>query len=258
VRSTLRYRIKHSRRLQMMLREMQTRGRDCEGRCRTALSLPSMTLLWKSAVLPLQTALTRHRSITGMAFMPSAYKTPFSQTTRFAFCPRSTRALHTILRRSGQPPCTLTCSKQSMEECCRSRRLWPRTTRTATHRPVAVSSPLSLALASVQDSFNYFLPSLRNMVEQTFGVVVARWGILWSPLRCSLAQASKISAVCCKIHYYIIGQRDKAGDHRRSSQRSGGRPEQPHPRAGPGVCARRSTPRFRSESARATRTRSRR
>jgi hypothetical protein len=76
---------------------------------------------------------------------------------------------------------------------------------------VAVSSPLTLALTSVQDSFNYLLSSLRILVEQAFGVVVARWGILWSPLRCSLAKASKISVVCCKLHHYIIDQRDKAG-----------------------------------------------
>jgi hypothetical protein len=43
-------------------------------------------------------------------------------------------------------------------------------------------------------------------------------------------------------------------DHHRSSQRSGGRPGQSHARAGPGVSARRSTPRFRNESARATRS----
>jgi hypothetical protein len=98
-----------------------------------------------------------------------------------------------------------------MEEGCRAGRLWPRTTRTATDRLVAVSSPLTLALTSVQDSFNYFLSSLRIMAEQTFGVVVARWGILWSPLRCSLAKASKINVVCCKLHYNIIDQRDKAG-----------------------------------------------
>jgi hypothetical protein len=49
------------------------------------------------------------------------------------------------------------------------------------------------------------------MVEQRFGVVVARWGILWSPLRCSLSKASKIIVVCCKLHNYIIDQRDKTG-----------------------------------------------
>jgi hypothetical protein len=110
MRSALRCRTKPSRRQHMMQREKQTRGRDCESRRCTAFSLPSMALLWKSVVLPLQTALTRYRSITGKAFMPSAYKPPFSQTTRFAFCPLSTRARHTILRCSGQPPCTLRAS----------------------------------------------------------------------------------------------------------------------------------------------------
>jgi hypothetical protein len=74
-----------------------------------------------------------------------------------------------------------------------------------------IITPYSGSLTSVQDSFNYFLSSLRIMVEQTFGVVVARWGILWSPLRCSRAKASKILVVCCKLHNYIIDQQDKAG-----------------------------------------------
>jgi DDE superfamily endonuclease len=81
----------------------------------------------------------------------------------------------------------------------------------STDRLVAVCSPLTLSLTSVQDSFNCFLSTLRILVEQTFGVVVARWGILRSPLRCSLAKASKISVVCCKLHQYIVDQRDKAG-----------------------------------------------
>jgi hypothetical protein len=109
-------------------RAREQRSSDGEGprwtayegpRC-TAFSLPSRALLWKSDVLPLQNALTRLRTITGKAFTLSTYKPPFSQTTRFAFCPLSTRARHTILRRSGQPPCTRTCSTQSMNDGCRT------------------------------------------------------------------------------------------------------------------------------------------
>jgi DDE superfamily endonuclease len=48
-----------------------------------------------------------------------------------------------------------------------------------------ILTPYSGSLMSVKESFSYFLSSLRIMEEQTFGVVVARWGILWSPLRCS-------------------------------------------------------------------------
>jgi hypothetical protein len=44
------------------------------------------------------------------------------------------------------------------------------------------------------------------MVEQVFGVIVGRFGILWSPMRCTLAKSSLIIVVCCKIHY-IVGQR---------------------------------------------------
>jgi DDE superfamily endonuclease len=73
-----------------------------------------------------------------------------------------------------------------------------------------ILTPYTGSLTSVQDFFSYFLSSLRIMEEQTFGVVVARWGILWSPLRCSLAKASKIFVLCCKLHNYIIDQRFKA------------------------------------------------
>jgi hypothetical protein len=110
------------------------------------------------------------------------------------------------------------------------------------------------SLTSIQDSFNYFLSSLRIMVEQAFGVVVARWGIIWSPLHSSLAKVSKIIVVCCKLHNFIIDQRGKGGITAGVPCVPAVDPGQPHPRAGPGVCARRSTPQFRSESARATRT----
>jgi DDE superfamily endonuclease len=74
-----------------------------------------------------------------------------------------------------------------------------------------ILAPYSGSLTSVQDSFNYFLSSLRIMVEQTFGVLVARWGILWSPLLYYLAKVSKIVAACYTLRNEIIDQRDKAG-----------------------------------------------
>jgi DDE superfamily endonuclease len=37
-------------------------------------------------------------------------------------------------------------------------------------------------LDTEKDSFNFYLSSIRITVEQVFGVIVSRWGILWSPL----------------------------------------------------------------------------
>jgi DDE superfamily endonuclease len=63
------------------------------------------------------------------------------------------------------------------------------------------------SLTPRQDNFNYYLSSPRIMVEQRFGVIVGRFGILWSPMRCTLSKSSLIIAVCCKIHNYIVDQR---------------------------------------------------
>jgi hypothetical protein len=68
-------------------------------------------------------------------------------------------------------------------------------------------------LDKVKDSFNYYISSLRITVEQVFGVIVSRWGILWSPLRCSLARPTRIIVVCAKLRNYIIDQGIGRGDN---------------------------------------------
>jgi hypothetical protein len=67
-------------------------------------------------------------------------------------------------------------------------------------------------LTSREDAFNYFLSSCRIFVEQVFGVIVARFGIFWSPMRCSVKKTSRIVVVCCKIHNFIIDRRLERGD----------------------------------------------
>lgn len=59
-------------------------------------------------------------------------------------------------------------------------------------------------LTLLQDSFNYYLSSLRITVEQAFGILVTRFGIFWSPLRFDLAKDTLIILVACKIHNFII------------------------------------------------------
>jgi DDE superfamily endonuclease len=68
------------------------------------------------------------------------------------------------------------------------------------------------ALTSRQDTFNYFLSSCRIFVEQVFGVIVTRFGIFWSPMKCYLKKASRIVGVCCKIHNFIVDRRLERGD----------------------------------------------
>jgi hypothetical protein len=40
-------------------------------------------------------------------------------------------------------------------------------------------------------------------------VIVSRWGILWSPFRCSLEKSTKIIIVCTKLHNFILDERAK-------------------------------------------------
>lgn len=68
-------------------------------------------------------------------------------------------------------------------------------------------------LSAEMDVFNYYWSSLRTVIEQSFGILVARWGILWSPLRYSLKTKILIIEACIKMHNYIIS-------HRRSNDES--------------------------------------
>jgi hypothetical protein len=55
-----------------------------------------------------------------------------------------------------------------------------------------------------RDSFNYFHSSLRMHVEQAFGILVARFGILWRPLKFSLFRVGPILSACMRLHNYCI------------------------------------------------------
>jgi DDE superfamily endonuclease len=62
-----------------------------------------------------------------------------------------------------------------------------------------VLTPFPGTLSSRQEAFNYYLSSLRIIVEQVFGVIVGRWGILWSPTRYTLKKATRVVVVVCKL-----------------------------------------------------------
>jgi hypothetical protein len=55
-----------------------------------------------------------------------------------------------------------------------------------------------------RDSFNFFQSSLRVHVEQTFGMFMHRFGILWRPLEFDLPRSGRIVYACALIHNYII------------------------------------------------------
>jgi DDE superfamily endonuclease len=70
-----------------------------------------------------------------------------------------------------------------------------------------VLTPYAGIVTKRQNSFNCYLSSLRILVEQEFGVIVGRFGVLWSPMRCTLVKAARIVVVCCKMHSLIIEER---------------------------------------------------
>ena len=52
--------------------------------------------------------------------------------------------------------------------------------------------------------FSFYHSSLRMCVECSFGILVARWGILWKPLKVSLRQAPKIVGTCMCLHNVMM------------------------------------------------------
>lgn len=61
-------------------------------------------------------------------------------------------------------------------------------------------------LTQKENAFNFYLSSCRTTLEQAFGMIVGRFGILWSPLRHDLKKSSLIIVVCCRLHSFIIDQ----------------------------------------------------
>lgn len=58
-----------------------------------------------------------------------------------------------------------------------------------------------------RDSFKFYQSSCRIFVEQVFGQVVSRWGVLWRPLRFSLSTSTRVIFVCVRLHNFLIERR---------------------------------------------------
>ena len=59
-------------------------------------------------------------------------------------------------------------------------------------------------LSVEKDAFNFMLSSQRQAVERTFGLLYARWGILWRPLRVRFAHLSVLLHCLCRLHNYCM------------------------------------------------------
>ena len=59
-------------------------------------------------------------------------------------------------------------------------------------------------LSPEKDTFNYYLSLHRQVIERAFGLLLARWGIFWRPLRFGTADINLIVRVCCKLHNICV------------------------------------------------------
>eukprot|EP00808_Paulinella_micropora_P029273 g38483.t1 len=55
-----------------------------------------------------------------------------------------------------------------------------------------------------KDSFNFHLSQLRIHVERAFGMLTARWGILWKPITTSFAGTLVILTSCFRLHNFCL------------------------------------------------------
>ncbi len=53
-----------------------------------------------------------------------------------------------------------------------------------------------------EQSFSFFLSSLRITVECAFCLLVLRWGVLWRPLRCTLQRNVLVVRACFALHNF--------------------------------------------------------
>ena len=55
-------------------------------------------------------------------------------------------------------------------------------------------------LGALKDTFNFYQSNCRIKIEQAFGILVRRWGVLWRALECAHDRAPLVFSVCCKLH----------------------------------------------------------
>ena len=62
-----------------------------------------------------------------------------------------------------------------------------------------------ITTAPYKDSFNYhFSGGYRNTVERTYGILIARFGILWHPLDYDLQVIPFVFYGLCRLHNFLI------------------------------------------------------
>ena len=62
---------------------------------------------------------------------------------------------------------------------------------------------------SVGDAFNFFLSSHHIHIKQSFGLLMSRWGALWSPLQSILSENVRVIELAMLLHNYCINCKDE-------------------------------------------------
>jgi hypothetical protein len=57
------------------------------------------------------------------------------------------------------------------------------------------------------DNFNYFASQRRIRAEMGFGLMYAKWGILWRPLCCDLTRVRCLMTAIARLHNFVIDER---------------------------------------------------
>jgi len=55
-----------------------------------------------------------------------------------------------------------------------------------------------------EDAFNFYLSHLRQTIEQSFGMLNGRWGVLWRPIQLSLKSCRPLVGALMKLQNFII------------------------------------------------------
>ena len=60
------------------------------------------------------------------------------------------------------------------------------------------------------DNFNYYASQCRIRIEMAFGLMVKKWGILSSPLKCKLQNIKRLIVAIARLHNFCIDERLEA------------------------------------------------
>jgi hypothetical protein len=62
-------------------------------------------------------------------------------------------------------------------------------------------------LDEYKESFNFYHSQVRITIERAFGLLVQRFGILWSPIKYEINFTAEIVHACCRLHNFCITNR---------------------------------------------------